>query len=100
MLLELEGHEVEVAYSALSGLDAAQRLMPEVVLLEIQLPWMNGYEVARRLRALPALGATRIVAPSTLAKTQDRERVQASGFDRHLVQPVDREELERVLGEL
>lgn len=100
MLLELEGHEVEVTYSALSGLEAAQRLMPEVVLIEVKLPWMNGYEVARRLRAHPALGATRIVALSALAQTQDRERAQASGFDRHLVKPVDRKELERVLAEL
>lgn len=100
MLLNLEGHEVEVAYSALSGLEAAQRLIPDIVLLEIQLPWMNGYEVARRLRAHPALGATRLLAVSGLAQPEDRERARAAGFDRHLVKPIDPEQFERVLAAL
>lgn len=100
MLLKLEGHEVEVAYSALSGLEAALRVVPDIVLLEIQLPWMNGHEMVRRLRANPALRATRLLALSGLAQPEDREQARAAGFDRHLMKPVDPEELERVLAAL
>ena len=100
MLLKLEGHTVEVAYSALSGLEAAQRLIPDVVLLEIQLPWMNGHEVARRLRALPALGKMRIVALSGLALPRDREVPRTTDFDRHLVRPISPQALEGILASL
>lgn len=97
-LLKLEGHEIEVAYSALSGLEAAQRLIPDVVLLDVQLPWMNGYELARRIRAHAALGETRIVALSGSAES--RERARAVEFDRFLPKPLDPEQLAQVLAAL
>ncbi len=80
------------------GLDVAQRLIPDIVLLEIQLPWMNGYDVARRLRAHPVLGTKRLLALSDLAQPEHREQARAAGFDRHLLKPVDPEELEPSTG--
>ncbi|MGH8228679.1 MAG: ATP-binding protein, partial [Steroidobacteraceae bacterium] len=99
MLLKLDGHEVETAYSALSALEAAARLVPQAVLLDIGLPRMDGYEVARRMRALPELGSTRLIALSGFGQPEDRERARAAGFDHHLVKPVDHGELDRVLRE-
>ncbi len=97
MLLQLEGHEVEVAYTALAALEAAARLAPDVILLDIGLPRMDGYEVARRLRANEALRATRLVALSGFGRVEDRERAREAGFDDHLVKPASIEALERAL---
>lgn len=98
ILLRLEGYEMEVAYSALSGLEAAQRFVPDVVLLEVELPWMNGYELAHRLRAYAALGETCILALSGFAKPHEHAR--AMEFDGYLLKPLDTEKLEEVLAAL
>jgi len=97
MLLRLDGHVVEVAYTSLAGLEAASRFAPDAVLLDIGLPRMNGYEVARRLRSNPALRGTRLLALSGFGRAEDRERSRAAGFDDHLVKPASLEALERVL---
>jgi len=97
MLLKLNGHKVEVAYSALAGLEAASSAEADVILLDIGLPRMNGYEVARRLRANEALRATRLLALSGFGRAEDRERSRAAGFDAHLVKPASLEDLERAL---
>ncbi|MGH8220443.1 MAG: ATP-binding protein [Steroidobacteraceae bacterium] len=97
MLLSLDGHEVEVAYTALAGLEAAVRLVPDVILLDIGLPRMNGYEMAQRLRSNEALRATRLLALSGFGRAEDRERSHAAGFDEHLVKPASLEALERAL---
>lgn len=97
MLLRLNGHEVDVAYSALAGLEAASRTVPDVILLDIGLPRMNGYEMARRLRSNQALRATRLLALSGFGRAEDRERSRAAGFDEHLVKPASLEALERAL---
>jgi CheY-like chemotaxis protein len=97
MLLRLDGHEVEVAYAALSGLEAAARLVPDVILLDIGLPRMNGYAVARRLRAIEALRGTRLVALSGFGRSEDRELSRAAGFDDHLVKPASLNALEKAL---
>jgi PAS domain S-box-containing protein len=97
MLLRLDGHVVEVAYTSLAGLEAASRFGPDAILLDIGLPRMNGYEVARRLRANPALRDARLLALSGFGRVEDRERSRAAGFDDHLVKPATLEELERAL---
>lgn len=97
MLLRLNGHEVEVAYSALAGLQAASTSVPEVILLDIGLPRMNGYEVARRLRENEALRSVRLLALSGFGRAEDRERSRAAGFDDHIVKPASLEALERAL---
>jgi CheY-like chemotaxis protein len=88
----LDGHETHVAYSAESALADASRLRPEVILLDIGLPTMDGYEVARQLRATPGLENVRIVALTGYGHLDER-RVRPTDFNAHLVKPVELETL-------
>ena len=78
--------EVRVAYDGPSALEAAASFRPEVVLLDIELPGMDGYEVARNLRARPEFDGTMLVALTGWGQDEDRQRSKEAGFDRHLVQ--------------
>jgi signal transduction histidine kinase len=100
MLLRLLGHEVGTAHDGMAALDAARAFVPEVVLLDIGLPNMDGYEVARRLRQEPALSGALLVALTGYGQEQDRRRSLEAGFDIHLVKPVDPDELEAILARL
>jgi two-component system CheB/CheR fusion protein len=93
LLLELEGNVVEVAYDGPTAVEAARRMSPHVVLLDIGLPGMNGYEVARVLRQDPRLDKTVLIALTGYGKAEDRTRTKAAGFDHHLTKPVDQEML-------
>ena len=95
MLLELEGHVVRAVYSAMDALEQASVFAPEIVLLDIGLPGMNGYDVAQRMNALP--NPPRLVAVSGYAQREDKERSAAAGFSAHLVKPVDIAALKQVL---
>jgi signal transduction histidine kinase len=86
-LLSAAGHRVDVAYSALSGLAAAERLRPDAVILDLDLPRMSGYEVARRLRDQPGLRTALIIA--LCGSPGDESAAGAAGIDRHLRKPVD-----------
>jgi CheY-like chemotaxis protein/two-component sensor histidine kinase len=88
MLLRLWGHEVHTAPDGLSGLKAARGHRPQVVLLDIGLPGMDGYEVARRLREEFGPGM-QLVALTGYGQEEDRQKSQAAGFDAHLVKPAD-----------
>jgi CheY-like chemotaxis protein len=99
-VLELSGHTVEIAGSGPEGLEKARSFHPEIVLCDIGLPAMNGFEFARAMRADPALRSLALVAVSGYAAAADLEMAAAAGFDRHLTKPVDRDELERVIGEM
>ena len=96
-LLQLDGHEVEAAYSAAGALERAVEFRPAVMLLDIGLPGMDGYELARRLRATPQLTGVRLVALTGYGRPEDQQRTQAAGFDDHLVKPVDFPSLGRVI---
>lgn len=93
MLLRLEGHEVETAYSAHGALEATERLKPDVVVLDIGLPQLDGYEVARQLRANPTLSGMQLIALTGYGQNEDRARSIAAGFDAHFTKPVQREAL-------
>ena len=98
-LLEDDGHQVDDADDGPSGLARAEATAPDVVLMDIGLPGMDGYEVARRLRA--GLGARPIlVALSGYGQADDRRRSLAAGFDAHLTKPVPAEALAEVLAGL
>jgi CheY-like chemotaxis protein len=99
LLLELMGHEVRTAHDGLKALDVAEELRPDVVLLDIGLPQLNGYEVARRLRQQPWSRQTLLVALTGWGQAEDQLRSTEAGFDRHLVKPVDEAMLIRVLSE-
>jgi PAS domain S-box-containing protein len=100
MLLRMSGHEVSVAYSAESALETAVEHQPNLILLDIGLPEMDGYQVARRLRDAPQLKDVRIIALTGYGQYSDRQRSHEAGFDYHLVKPVRHEELEEVLSML
>jgi signal transduction histidine kinase len=89
MLLDQLGHEVASAASGDEALDVARRFRPEVVLLDIGLPGLDGYEVARQLRGFDETRASRLIAVTGYGQPSDRERSSAAGFDHHLVKPVD-----------
>jgi CheY-like chemotaxis protein/nitrogen-specific signal transduction histidine kinase len=91
--LRLAGHEVEVANSPVAALALAPGFLPEVAVLDIGLPVMDGYELAARLRAEPALANCRLIALTGYGQEHDRVRSQKLGFQRHLVKPVDLEKL-------
>jgi signal transduction histidine kinase/CheY-like chemotaxis protein len=88
VILQLMGHEVEAATDGESALAVAARFRPELVALDIGLPGIDGYEVARRLRALPGLAGAVLVALTGYGQDEDRERARAAGFDHHLLKPV------------
>jgi two-component system, sensor histidine kinase len=96
MALQLEGHQVETAADGVSGVESALRTPPDLVLVDIGLPGLDGYAVARRLRA--ALGdRVTLVALTGYGQSEDRRRTTEAGFDAHLVKPVDPDVLTRAL---
>ncbi len=97
MLLQLRGHRADFAHDGPEALKQAEALEPEVVLLDLGLPGMDGYEVCHRLRELPGGRSMFIVALTGWGQEEDRRRTREAGFDLHLVKPVDPEELLRVL---
>jgi signal transduction histidine kinase/CheY-like chemotaxis protein len=95
--LECDGHEVAVAYDGPDGLAKARALEPEVVLCDIGLPGMNGFDVARALRADERLKGTLLVAVSGYALPEDLQRATEAGFERHLAKPPSIEKVEALL---
>ncbi len=92
-LLSLLGHDVQVAYDGPSALDAVVREHPEVVLLDIGLPGMDRYEVARRLRKTMGQHTVALIALTGYGQAEDRQRAYEAGFDHHLTKPVDPQSL-------
>jgi CheY-like chemotaxis protein len=88
-LLEMEGFEVRIAAEGMQAIRVAQEFRPEVVLLDIGLPGMNGFEVANRLRALPECGSALMIALTGYGEAESRSRSAAAGFDFHMVKPAD-----------
>jgi CheY-like chemotaxis protein len=89
MTLELHGCDVKTASTAARALDMLPGFAPAVALLDIGLPDMNGYELARRVRQLPAGAAMTLIATTGWGQQKDRERAFAAGFDHHLTKPID-----------
>jgi PAS domain S-box-containing protein len=99
MLLEVSGHMVCTAADGPSALAKASSFNPNVVLLDIGLPQMDGYEVARLLRQQPGSNIEMLVALTGYGGQEDRRRSKEAGFDRHLVKPLDPSDLEKLLDE-
>jgi CheY-like chemotaxis protein len=100
MILQLEGHEIRTAYSAAQALEVLRTYLPDVALLDIGLPELDGYQLAERIRALPGQRTLRLIAITGYGQEADRARTQAAGFLTHLVKPVDFPDLKRVLDDL
>jgi CheY-like chemotaxis protein len=95
MLLELEGHTARAVYSAAEALEQVTAFTPDVVLLDIGLPIMNGYDVAQEIKK--GSRPPRLIAVSGYAQPEDKERSAAAGFSAHLVKPVDIAVLKKAL---
>ena len=101
MLLELSGHQVEVAYAAREALETARRFRPDVALCDITLPGgMDGHDLARALRQAEETAAACLIALSGYGQEEDLHRSREAGFDRHLVKPVEPALLEKILSTL
>jgi CheY-like chemotaxis protein len=96
-LLEAWGHDVRTLYDGPSAIAAVAEFKPNVVLLDIGLPKMNGYEVAAQLRQLANRRPLILVAFTGYGQDEDRRRVREAGFDYHLVKPLEPAELEKIL---
>jgi CheY-like chemotaxis protein len=99
MLLRLYGHEVRTALGGLAALRAARTNPPEVVLLDISMPGMNGYEVARQLRSM-FQDRVVLIALTAHGFEEDKRRCLEAGFDRHFVKPADPVKVEQLVREL
>jgi CheY-like chemotaxis protein len=97
MLLEMGGHEVRVARDGEEAVAAAASFQPDAILLDIGMPRLDGYGACERIRLLPGASATFIVALTGWGNESDKDRARAAGFDRHLVKPVDPEQLLEIL---
>lgn len=93
LLLELLGHEARIARDGLSGVAAVADYRPDVILCDIGLPGLDGYQIARRLRGQPSLCPRMLIALTGYGQDEDRRRALAAGFDRHYTKPADPEEL-------
>jgi CheY-like chemotaxis protein len=99
LLLQLAGHEVEIAHDGEEALAKAERFKPNVALLDIGMPRLNGRDAARRLRARPWAKGLLLIAATGWAQAEERRRTQEAGFDAHLVKPVDRAALLKLLSD-
>jgi two-component system CheB/CheR fusion protein len=99
MLLRLKGHDVQIAYGGEAGVALALESTPDCVLVDIGLPDIDGFEVAKRLRSRDPNGSTLLVALTGYGQAEDRTRSRQAGFDHHLVKPVSQGVLENLLRE-
>lgn len=88
-LLEMDGYEVKVAYGGVAAVEAARRAQHDIVVMDIGMPGMNGYEAARLIRGLPGNETVRLVALTGWGESTDRQLASDAGFNDHLVKPVD-----------
>ena len=100
MLLRIMGNDIRTAYDGQQGLEVAGEFRPDVVLLDIGLPKLDGYEACRRIREQPWGKGVVLIAVTGWGQEEDRRRSHEAGFDRHLVKPVDPGALMRMLTEL
>ena len=96
-MLELNGHRAHVATDGITGLSRACELKPDVIPCDIDLPGLDGYEIARRIRAEGGLPSARLIALSGYTGATDRRRALEAGFNAHVAKPVSVEELDTLL---
>ena len=99
-MLELMGHTSSVAYDGQQGIDAASHFKPDVILLDIGMPNLNGYDACRIVRQQPWGKNVVVIAATGWGQEKDRSRTREAGFDHHLIKPVDPHELLKTITEL
>jgi CheY-like chemotaxis protein len=100
MMLRIMGHDTQTAHDGVDAVQAAARFQPDVVLLDIGLPKLNGYEVCRRIRGQPHGGEIAVIALTGWGRDEDRCQSAEAGFDFHLVKPVSVDTLGQLLSAL
>jgi CheY-like chemotaxis protein len=100
MFLQISGHEVRTAYAGDEALAIAAEFSPQVALVDIGMPEVNGYEVARRIRAAEWGKDVILVAITGWGQDEDKRQAEAAGFDHHLVKPVDLDRLQQLIAQL
>ena len=96
-LLQAQGHDVRVVHDGAEALEVALHFEPHVAFLDIGMPRIHGYELARRLRAHPQTAGCLLVAVTGWGQEDDRRRGREAGFDRHLVKPVELPQVEAII---
>jgi CheY-like chemotaxis protein len=99
MVLRLVGNDVRTAYDARQALVLAENYRPGLILLDIGLPGMDGYELAKQIRSEPWSSHMKLVALTGYAREEDRRRAEAAGFDHHLAKPVDFDALYKLVAQ-
>jgi two-component system CheB/CheR fusion protein len=97
-MLEGLAREIQMVHSGAAAIDLVGDWRPEIIVCDIGMPGMDGYETCRRLRQVPGLEKTLIAAVSGYGNEEDRRRSKEAGFDRHLVKPIGRAALEELIG--
>jgi DNA-binding response OmpR family regulator len=97
MLLQIMGNDTRTAYDGQQGVDVAEKFRPDVTLLDIGLPTLDGYEACRRIRREPWGRNVVLIALTGWGQDEDRRRSHEAGFDHHMVKPVDPQELMKLL---
>ena len=97
MLLKVSGHDVRTAHDGPTSIHIAAEYLPDVILLDIGLPGLNGYEVAKQIRKLPALDGVVLVALTGYGQESDRQASMAAGFNHHLIKPARLEQVRKIL---
>jgi len=100
MMLNVMGHEVRTANDGATAVESAGDFHPELILMDIGMPKMNGYEAARRICAMMADRRPMLVALTGWGAAEDRDNSRAAGFDHHLTKPVDMNDLQRILAQI
>ena len=100
MVLEREGHDVRIASTGLEGIATAHDFKPDIILCDIGLPGIDGYQVAKRLRQDPALAQTYVIALTGYGREKDRKLAEEAGFNEHMTKPIDFPILRRTLTQL
>ena len=99
-MLQMTGNETRTAYDGVEAVEAAATFQPEVVLLDIGLPKLNGYEAARKIREQPWGKSMVLIAVTGWGQEEDRQKSREAGFNGHMVKPVDHAELMNLLASL
>lgn len=98
MLLRLDGYEVSLATTGLEALELFARIRPDVAILDIGMPGLNGYEVARRIRAQSGTQDVKLIAVTGWGQASDKAKAAAAGFDHHFTKPVEPGVLSALVG--
>lgn len=98
LLLGLDGHDVRVAYAGRQALETAKDFLPDVAILDLGLPDLSGYDVARLMRQDPLLEQVSLIALTGWGQEEHKQRARDAGFDFHLTKPVDLDRLAAVIG--